>query len=51
VNFSYFNLINTHIEDDTFTKDLTAQDGIDLTSQWKVNVDVFNFFLKAQQFK
>lgn len=47
---SYFNLIDTDIDDTLFTKDLTIEKGIEITGRWKVNVDVFNFFLKAKQF-
>lgn len=47
---SYFNLINTTIKKDLFTKDLTIEKGIKIISEWAVNVDVFNFFLNANQF-
>jgi hypothetical protein len=51
VNVSYFNLINTDIDKSLFTGSLTIEKGIDITSNWKVNPEVFNFFVTAQQFK
>ena len=49
---SYFNIINTDINPAVFNnglgpiKDVESQ----IYAKWKVNVDVFNFFLKNRQF-
>jgi hypothetical protein len=50
INFSYFNLIDTPVDKNLFTDNFTVKSGIEMTSKWKTNVDVFNFFLKGKQF-
>ena len=49
---SYFNLVNTDIPQNAFQK---KDDYVDFSKEicgkWKVNVPVFNFFLKAKQFR
>jgi len=51
VNHSYFNIVNTEIDDDKF---LQAEQGYSdankMLADWKVNPEVFCFFLKKKQF-
>ena len=51
VNHSYFTLIDTEIDDDKFTQGEQGYDDSNkMLSNWKVNKDVFCFFLKKKQF-
>ncbi len=50
-NYSYFNIINTEIDQSVFTNSDFGYENFNkiVTSTWKVNKEVFNFFLKRFQ--
>lgn len=45
INHSYFNLVNTKIDDERVLDDYNK-----VLANWNVNKDVFNFFIKQKQF-
>lgn len=47
---SYFDLIDTSVDDSIFKETLTVKRGAEIMSKWKVNADVFDFFINARQF-
>lgn len=47
--FNYFNIINTSINKEFINKDGNL--AVKILSSWKVNRDVFDFFVKRNQFK
>jgi hypothetical protein len=48
---SYFNLVNTEIPEGVFNQDKNVDDfNAQVLGKWKVNKEVFNFFLNARQF-
>lgn len=51
VEVSYFNLVNTEIPEGIFNQDKGVDDfNAQVLGKWKVNKDVFNYFLNARQF-
>lgn len=51
VNYSYFNIVDTEIDDNKFLcQDQGYDDFNKLLANWKVNTEVFNFFLNKKQF-
>ncbi len=50
-NYSYFNIINTEINESAFTNSDFGYEDFNkiVTSNWRVNKEVFNFFLKRYQ--
>jgi hypothetical protein len=52
VNFSYFNIINLPIDESVFTSQQAGYTDFNqlILSKWKVNIPVFNFFIKKLQF-
>jgi len=51
VNHSYFNIVNTDIDDSKFQEvDQGYSDSNKMLANWKVNLEVFHFFLKQKQF-
>ena len=49
--YNYFNIISTEIDKSVFTRQSSIQEINEASiSKWKVNKDVFNFFLKKMQF-
>lgn len=51
INHSYFNIVNTDIDDEKFLQtDQGYQDTNQLLANWKVNPEVFYFFLQQKQF-
>lgn len=53
VDVSYFNLIDTDIDQAVFNNPSLTVDEFNaqVIGKWKVNVDVFNYFLNARQFQ
>lgn len=51
VNYSYFNIVDTEIDDNKFLRQDQGYDDFNkLLANWKVNTEVFNFFLNKKQF-
>ena len=52
INYSYFNICNTEINDQIFRDDKLQYETYSeaIANTWKVNKKVFNFFLKRYQF-
>ncbi len=51
INHSYFNIVNTDIDDRKFLEiDQGYSDSNKMLANWKVNPEVFYFFLKQKQF-